>query len=78
MCDHADLHVCVCVCVCVTALTGVCVWVGGFAQLVLDGRGKVVKGFEKGNFLGPTVLDNVNPGNPGYHEEICGPVRAFS
>ncbi len=35
----------------------------------------MVKGYENGNFLGPTVLDNVQPGNPGYDEEIFGPVR---
>ncbi|XP_026668689.1 probable methylmalonate-semialdehyde dehydrogenase [acylating], mitochondrial [Ceratina calcarata] len=29
------------------------------ADLVLDGRGIVVSGFEKGNFVGPTVLTNV-------------------
>ena len=45
------------------------------AKVVLDGRKVSVKGFEKGNFLGPTILDNVNPGNPGYDEEIFGPVR---
>ncbi len=79
--------VCLCVCVCVCDRIDwrvcdridwrVCGRAGVRVQLVLDGRGKVVKGFEKGNFLGPTVLDNVNPGNPGYDEEIFGPVRAF-
>lgn len=29
------------------------------ATLALDGRGLVVKGFEKGNFVGPTVLADV-------------------
>lgn len=29
------------------------------ATLALDGRGLVVQGFEKGNFVGPTVLTNV-------------------
>ena len=29
------------------------------ATLALDGRGLVVRGFEKGNFVGPTVLTNV-------------------
>ncbi len=36
---------------------------------------QVVKGYESGNFLGPTILDDVKPGNPGYDEEIFGPVR---
>ncbi len=35
---------------------------------------QVVKGYENGNFLGPTILDDVKPGNPGYDEEIFGPV----
>lgn len=29
------------------------------ASLLLDGRGLVVPGYEKGNFVGPTVLHNV-------------------
>jgi len=44
------------------------------ATLALDGRGAAVAGYEKGNFLGPTVLCDVNPGNPAYDEEIFGPV----
>jgi malonate-semialdehyde dehydrogenase (acetylating)/methylmalonate-semialdehyde dehydrogenase len=29
------------------------------ATLLLDGRGLVVPGYEKGNFVGPTILHNV-------------------
>ena len=29
------------------------------ASLILDGRGITVEGFEKGNFVGPTIFDNV-------------------
>lgn len=29
------------------------------AKLLLDGRGISVKGYEKGNFLGPTILTDV-------------------
>lgn len=29
------------------------------ATLLLDGRNLVVEGYEKGNFLGPTILTNV-------------------
>jgi malonate-semialdehyde dehydrogenase (acetylating)/methylmalonate-semialdehyde dehydrogenase len=29
------------------------------AELLLDGRNLTVKGYEKGNFLGPTILTNV-------------------
>lgn len=44
------------------------------AKLLLDGRGVVVPGFEKGNFLGPTILDRVTPSMKCYTEEIFGPV----
>ncbi|XP_031836218.2 putative methylmalonate-semialdehyde/malonate-semialdehyde dehydrogenase [acylating], mitochondrial isoform X1 [Nomia melanderi] len=44
------------------------------ATLALDGRGLVVKGFEKGNFVGPTVLADVKPTMQCYTEEIFGPV----
>jgi malonate-semialdehyde dehydrogenase (acetylating) / methylmalonate-semialdehyde dehydrogenase len=41
---------------------------------LLDGRGVSVPGFEKGNFLGPTVLANMSPTNRAYTEEIFAPV----
>ncbi len=44
------------------------------AELLLDGRGVVVPGFEKGNFVGPTVLFGVDAKNRAYQEEIFGPV----
>ncbi|XP_043930659.1 methylmalonate-semialdehyde dehydrogenase [acylating], mitochondrial [Protopterus annectens] len=44
------------------------------ATLLLDGRGIQVKGYEKGNFVGPTVLANVKPHMKCYTEEIFGPV----
>lgn len=44
------------------------------AKLVLDGRDLVVKGFEKGNFVGPTILTDVKPTMKCYTEEIFGPV----
>lgn len=44
------------------------------AELVLDGRGHVVKGFEKGFFLGPTIFDHVKPGMAIGDQEIFGPV----
>ncbi|KAL1131922.1 hypothetical protein AAG570_011533 [Ranatra chinensis] len=44
------------------------------AKLLLDGRGLVVKGYEKGNFIGPTILTNVKPNMRCYKEEIFGPV----
>lgn len=45
------------------------------AECLLDGR--AVKGtgaFEKGNFLGPTILANVTPTMECYQEEIFAPV----
>jgi len=44
------------------------------AKLLLDGRGIKVSGYEKGNFVGPTVLADVKPGMQVYNEEIFGPV----
>lgn len=44
------------------------------AKLILDGRGIEVKGFEKGNFVGPTILTDVSPEMDCYKEEIFGPV----
>jgi malonate-semialdehyde dehydrogenase (acetylating)/methylmalonate-semialdehyde dehydrogenase len=44
------------------------------AKLLLDGRKLRVNGFEKGNFLGPTILTDVQPHMECYKEEIFGPV----
>jgi len=44
------------------------------AKLVLDGRGRVVKGYEEGFYLGPTIFDHVRPGMSVGDEEIFGPV----
>ncbi|KAJ3329864.1 hypothetical protein HDU93_000753 [Gonapodya sp. JEL0774] len=44
------------------------------AQLLLDGRSFVVPGYEKGNFLGPTILTDVKPHMQCYKEEIFAPV----
>ncbi|WP_348548501.1 CoA-acylating methylmalonate-semialdehyde dehydrogenase [Psychrobacter sp. KFRI-CH2-11] len=44
------------------------------ASLLLDGRGITVEGFEKGNFVGPTIFDNVTSDMQIYKEEIFGPV----
>ncbi len=44
------------------------------AKLVLDGRGVVVKGFEKGFYLGPTLFDHVKPGMTIGDREVFGPV----
>lgn len=44
------------------------------ATLALDGRNVVVKGYENGFYLGPTILDNVKPGMTVGDREIFGPV----
>ena len=44
------------------------------AQLVLDGRGAVVPGYENGFYLGPTLFDHVKPGMSVGEREIFGPV----
>jgi malonate-semialdehyde dehydrogenase (acetylating)/methylmalonate-semialdehyde dehydrogenase len=44
------------------------------AKLILDGRGYRPKGYEKGNFIGPTILAKVTPKMRCYREEIFGPV----
>ncbi|BBI67534.1 methylmalonate-semialdehyde dehydrogenase (acylating) [Psychrobacter sp. KH172YL61] len=44
------------------------------ASLILDGRGITVEGFENGNFVGPTIFDNVTSDMQIYKEEIFGPV----
>ncbi len=44
------------------------------AELVLDGRGIKVDGFENGFYLGPCIFDKVKPGMSVGDEEIFGPV----
>ena len=43
-------------------------------KLSLDGRGISVPGYEKGNFVAPTILSEVKPTMTCYTEEIFGPV----
>ncbi|MGF6525808.1 CoA-acylating methylmalonate-semialdehyde dehydrogenase [Variovorax sp. PvP013] len=44
------------------------------ATLALDGRKPTVPGYERGNFVGPTVFADVTPGMTIYEQEIFGPV----
>ncbi len=44
------------------------------AEIRVDGRGLVVPGFEKGFFVGPTVIDRVDTSMDVYTNEIFGPV----
>ena len=44
------------------------------AELVVDGRGFALQGYEKGFFIGPSLFDHVNTDMRTYNEEIFGPV----
>jgi len=48
------------------------------ASVVVDGRGLVVDGHEKGFFVGPTVLDHVTADMDAYRNEIFGPVLSVT
>lgn len=44
------------------------------AELVVDGRGFKLQGYEDGYFMGPSLFDHVTPDMESYREEIFGPV----
>ncbi len=44
------------------------------ADLVVDGRGIKIQGYENGFFVGPTLFDRVTPEMDIYKQEIFGPV----
>jgi len=44
------------------------------AKVLVDGRRTVVKGKEKGYFIGPTIIDHVTPDMRIAQEEVFGPV----
>jgi malonate-semialdehyde dehydrogenase (acetylating)/methylmalonate-semialdehyde dehydrogenase len=47
------------------------------AKILLDGRKASVPGYEKGHFVGPTVIDQVTPDMKVAKEEIFGPVVSY-
>jgi len=47
------------------------------STFALDGRGIKVEGHPKGNWLGPTIIDNAAPGMTAYDQEIFGPVMVI-
>jgi malonate-semialdehyde dehydrogenase (acetylating) / methylmalonate-semialdehyde dehydrogenase len=49
----------------------------GSAKVLLDGRGVKVAGKEGGNYVGPTVIDGVVPGQEWACDEIFGPVLSI-
>ncbi len=44
------------------------------ATIPVDGRGTVIKGYEKGSFVRPTILMDIKPGGAIWKTEIFGPV----
>jgi len=44
------------------------------AKLLLDGRSILIPGYENGNFIGPTILGNVDSNSEIYNTEVFGPV----
>jgi len=44
------------------------------AEVILDGRGVEVVGYERGNFVGPTIVAGVDTSMEVYREEVFGPV----
>ena len=46
------------------------------AELVMDGRGLALQGYENGYYMGPCLFDRVTPEMRIYNEEIFGPVLA--
>lgn len=47
------------------------------ATVLVDGRHPKIPGYERGNFVRPTVLDNVNPAGEIAQTEIFGPVLSL-
>ncbi|GAB4548099.1 MAG: CoA-acylating methylmalonate-semialdehyde dehydrogenase [Anaerolineales bacterium] len=47
------------------------------AGVPVDGRGTKVKGYEKGTFVRPTILTDVQPGSEIWKTEIFGPVLSL-
>jgi malonate-semialdehyde dehydrogenase (acetylating)/methylmalonate-semialdehyde dehydrogenase len=43
-------------------------------KLLIDGRNPQISGYEKGNFIKPTILQNINPKGEIAQTEIFGPV----
>ncbi len=47
------------------------------ANLLVDGRGLTLQGYENGHFIGGSLFDNVTPEMRIYKEEIFGPVLSI-
>jgi malonate-semialdehyde dehydrogenase (acetylating) / methylmalonate-semialdehyde dehydrogenase len=51
--------------------------VDGGASLLLDGRNISIPGSESGNFIGPTILGDIDAESEVYNTEIFGPVLSI-
>ncbi|HEY0735425.1 MAG TPA: CoA-acylating methylmalonate-semialdehyde dehydrogenase [Herpetosiphonaceae bacterium] len=47
------------------------------AEMLVDGRGATITGYERGNFLRPTILSGVDPRSELARTEIFGPVLSL-
>jgi malonate-semialdehyde dehydrogenase (acetylating)/methylmalonate-semialdehyde dehydrogenase len=47
------------------------------ADVLVDGRGAAIAGYERGNFIRPTILQNVDPRSELARTEIFGPVLSL-
>ena len=47
------------------------------ATLSIDGRGFKVEGYENGNFIGPTIFENVGKDTSLAKDEVFGPVLSI-
>lgn len=47
------------------------------AKVIVDGRKATVPGYEKGHFVGPTVVDQVTPDMTIAKDEVFGPVVSY-
>ena len=47
------------------------------ANILLDGRGATIPGYESGNFIKPTILENVALDGELVYTEIFGPVMSL-
>ena len=50
---------------------------GEGAGVPVDGRGALVKGYERGSFVRPTILSGIQPGSEIARTEIFGPVLSL-
>jgi malonate-semialdehyde dehydrogenase (acetylating)/methylmalonate-semialdehyde dehydrogenase len=50
---------------------------GEGAGLPVDGRGALIQGYERGTFVRPTILTDVQPGSQIWKTEVFGPVLSL-